>query len=95
MVLYTIVYYLFHFYLRYRHRLFAILPNRCRQIITNVVETMDSMIESYLGAVDTAQEPDDIPKGCTDTVWILGKCYNPVQGMQNIGRRPNDDYTLY
>ncbi|XP_059616855.1 cysteine protease ATG4B [Phlebotomus argentipes] len=86
MVLYTIVYYLFHFYLRYRHRIFAILPNRCRQILTNVVETMDSMIESYLGAVDTAQEPDDIPKGCADTVWILGKSYSPVQELELIRR---------
>ncbi|GAB0086346.1 Cysteine protease [Sergentomyia squamirostris] len=86
MVLYTLVKYLFNFCSRYQRRFFTIIPNRCRRIIINVIETMDSMID-YLVAVDAALvESDDIPTGCTDSVWILGKRYNPVQELELIRR---------
>ena len=58
--------------------------DRIFEIYTNVSRKMDSVFETYLrpdGGALLAAEPDDIPKINT-SVWILGKCYNSINGNQ-------------
>jgi hypothetical protein len=44
--------------------------------------SMDLMFEAYLTHESTSQpEPDDIPQ-TRDPVWILGKKYNAMKGIQ-------------
>lgn len=46
---------------------------------------METVFEAYLDFKEGAGslEPDDIPK-TNDPVWILGKKYNPIQGLYII-----------
>lgn len=43
---------------------------------------MDLAFENYLAQDNNLIEPDDIPKTNKDPVWILGRRYNAIQGLQ-------------
>lgn len=62
---------------------------RFNNFVFDTLALMESMFESYLGAggaIDAALEPDDIPKGTQDPVWILGRKYCALQELDLIRR---------
>lgn len=48
-------------------------------LYANVIRRMDLAFENYLAQDNNSIEPDDIPK-TNNSVWILGRKYNAIQG---------------